>query len=99
VFYARAKAWAALSGIGNPTIRLVLLSRVIALASAPVTLILVAALRSPAEQGFYFVFVNVQALAVLFELGVGSMLVQFAAHASRHLTWTKSGDLTVASAT
>jgi hypothetical protein len=94
VFYARAKAWVALSGIGNPTIRLVLLARVIALASAPVTLLLVAALRSPAEQGFYFVFVNVQAVAVLFELGVGSMLVQFAAHASRHLTWTKSGELT-----
>ena len=44
------------------------------------TLLLVALLRPPEEQGFYFVFTNVQAVAAVFEYGVGAMLVQFAAH-------------------
>jgi hypothetical protein len=68
--------------LGNETVRLVFLTRLVATASAPVTLYMVAALRPAAEQGFYFVFANLQAVAALFEVGVGTMLVQFAAHAS-----------------
>ena len=64
--------------MADPVVRLVVLTRVVLLVGAPVTLFLVAALRPAAEQGFYFVFANVQAIAVLFEFGVGAMLVQFA---------------------
>jgi len=67
--------------LADPVVRLVLLTRLVLLAGAPVTLFLVTALRSAEEQGFYFVFANVQAIAVLFEYVIGAMLVQFASHA------------------
>jgi hypothetical protein len=71
--------------LADPVVRLVVLTRLALLVAAPVTLFLVAGLRPAAEQGFYFVFANVQAIAVLFEFGVGAMLVQFASHASTPL--------------
>jgi hypothetical protein len=80
--------------LAEPVVRLVALSRLVALVSAPVTLLLVATRTSPAEQGFYFVFVNVQAIASLFELGVGTMLVQFTAHASSGWQWAARGEPT-----
>lgn len=67
---------------------LVLATRVLPLLAAPVTLYLVATRRSPAEQGFYFILVNVQALAPLMELGAGTILVQFASHESQRLGWS-----------
>lgn len=70
---------------------LVLLTRLVPLLGAPVTLWLVATRRPIAEQGLYFVFWNVQALTQLMELGVGSMLVQFASHESEALTWDSRG--------
>jgi hypothetical protein len=87
----RALTSAIRSAIAEPVVRLVALSRLVTLISAPVTLFLIATTTSPAEQGFYFVFVNVQAIASLFELGVGTMLVQFAAHASSGWHWAASG--------
>lgn len=78
--------------LAEPVVRLVALSRLVTLVSAPVTLLLVATRTSPAEQGFYFVFVNVQAIASLFELGVGTMLVQFTAHASSGWQWAARGE-------
>ena len=68
--------------LADPLVRLVVATRTIAILGAPVTLLLVAVLRPPEEQGFYFVFTNVQAVAFVFEYGVGAMLVQFAAHSS-----------------
>jgi hypothetical protein len=68
--------------LGDDVVRLVVLTRLITVAGAPVTLFLVAATRPPAEQGFYFVFANLQAVTTLFEYGVATMLVQFAAHSS-----------------
>jgi hypothetical protein len=89
--------------LADPVVRLVLLTRLVLLAGAPVTLFLVTALRSAEEQGFYFVFANVQAIAVLFEYVIGAMLVQFASHASaangRHDVFTEErvrGTLTAA---
>jgi hypothetical protein len=58
-----------------------------------VTLYLVATRRSPAEQGFYFVLVNMQALASLVELGAGTMVVQFISHESPSLHWSSDGAL------
>jgi hypothetical protein len=57
-----------------------LMARVVTLVAAPVTLYLVTVRRPASEQGLYFVFVNAQAVVPLFELGVGSMMVQFASH-------------------
>jgi hypothetical protein len=60
---------------------------------APVTLMLVATNLSPAEQGLYFIFVNVQALSQLFELGAGSLIVQFASHEFAWLHWQPNGSI------
>ena len=70
-----------------------LATRLIPLLAAPVTLYLVATRRSPAEQGFYFVLVNLQALASLVELGAGTMVVQFISHESPSLRWRADGAL------
>src|SRR5688500_8742339 len=78
----RAGFAARLTLLADPLVRLVVATRAIAILGAPVTLLLVAVLRPPEEQGFYFVFTNVQAVAFVFEYGVGAMLVQFAAHSS-----------------
>jgi hypothetical protein len=75
------------------TLALVLATRLIPLLAAPVTLYLVATRRSPVEQGFYFVLVNVQALASLMELGVGTIVVQFISHESPSLHWRADGAL------
>ena len=55
---------------------LVLATRLLSVLAGPVTLYLVATQRSLAEQGFFFVLVNVQALASLVELGAGTIVVQ-----------------------
>ncbi len=70
----------------------VLLTRLLPLMAAPVALVLVATTRSPAEQGFYFILLNLQALAQLAELGTGTLLVQFAARESDAVQWER-GDL------
>jgi hypothetical protein len=75
------------------TLALVLGTRLIPLLAAPVTLYLVATRRSAVEQGFYFVLVNVQALASLVELGVGTIVVQFISHESPSLRWGANGAL------
>jgi hypothetical protein len=74
-------------------VRIVLLTRLVPLIAAPVTLLLVATQRSVAEQGLYFIFWNVQALAQLMEVGVGSLIVQFASHESPSLGWNVRGAL------
>src|SRR5688572_23698617 len=74
-------------------VRLVLATRLVALVGAPVTLLLVATHLAPAEQGLYFVFVNVQALSQLFELGAGSLIVQFASYEFSRLRWEPNGSI------
>ena len=76
---ARERPWLRLPW-PDRTLALVLGTRLIPLLAAPVTLYLVATRRSAVEQGFYFVLVNVQALASLVELGVGTIVVQFISH-------------------
>jgi hypothetical protein len=72
---------------------LVLATRMLSVLAGPVTLYLVATRRSLAEQGFFFVLVNVQALASLVELGAGTIVVQFISHESPSLRWRRDGGL------
>jgi len=74
-------------------VRLVLLTRLVPLVAAPVTLWLVATRRPLSEQGPYFVFWNTQALTQLMELGIGGLIVQFASHESNNLVWDERGGL------
>lgn len=73
---------------------LVLLTRLVPVLAAPITLFLVASKRPIAEQGLYFIFWNVQALSQLMELSIGSLIVQFASHESEALSWDSRGGLT-----
>jgi len=75
------------------TLVLVLLTRLVPLLAAPATLYLVATRWPADEQGFYFILVNVQALAPLIELGAGSIVVQFVSHESPALAWGARGAL------
>jgi hypothetical protein len=86
------------SNSGTPRIDravgIVLLTRLVPLIAAPITLLLVATKRSIAEQGLYFIYWNVQALSQLMEVGIGSLIVQFASHESTFLSWSERGALT-----
>jgi hypothetical protein len=71
----------------------VLITRLLPVLAAPATMWLVATRRPLAEQGFYVILQNIQALAQLAELGLGALVVQFAAHASPTSGWTEDGAL------
>lgn len=81
------------AGLDSP-VTLVLLTRAVQLAAAPVTLWMVATRRPLAEQGLYFILWNAQALTQLLELGVGNLLVHIAGHESARLKLTKGGSIT-----
>ena len=69
---------------------MVLATRLVTLAAAPVTLLLVMTRLVPAEQGVYFIFVNAFALSQLFEIGVGSLVVQYASHEIPHVSGARA---------
>jgi hypothetical protein len=54
---------------------------------------LVATQRPVAEQGFYVILQNVQVVALVAEIGLGALVVQFVAHESTSLAWDDDGAL------
>src|SRR5262245_6362241 len=58
------------------------LARLAASASGLVTLAIVALRLDPESQGYFYTFGNVLALQVFAELGLGTVLTQFASHES-----------------
>jgi hypothetical protein len=64
--------------------------RIWMLASAPITLLLVARGLSPTEQGYYYAFASVLGLQILFELGLIAVVIQFASHEMVSLRWGES---------
>ncbi|MFI5244868.1 MAG: hypothetical protein ACHQQR_06545 [Gemmatimonadales bacterium] len=78
---------------GDAEVRATAVARVIALAGAPVTLYLAATRLPPNEQGWYFVAINIVAFAQLCELGLGTIIVQFASHEWPRLRWGRGGGL------
>lgn len=58
----------------------VVMARGWSVCSGIITLALIAKFLSLNEQGFYFTFASVLALQVIFELGLGTVLVQFVSH-------------------
>jgi hypothetical protein len=66
---------------------------VIALVGAPVTLYLAATRLPPNDQGWYFVAINIVAFAQVCELGLGTIIVQFASHEWPRLRWGRAGGL------
>src|SRR3990172_2856854 len=59
--------------------------------SEPVTAILIATKFTPELQGYYYTFATILALQVFVELGLGTVIVQFASHEWSKLNLDKSG--------
>ncbi len=57
-----------------------LLSKIWGMAAGPVTALLLAKYFSPVLQGYYYTFSTLLALQVFVELGLGTVIVQFASH-------------------
>jgi O-antigen/teichoic acid export membrane protein len=51
-----------------------------------ITILLIAHFLSPAEQGYYYVFGNLIAVQIIFELGFSFVILQMASHERAHLT-------------
>lgn len=81
---------ASLTGV-NQAIGISLLARSWQIFAGPITLLLVANYFNLAQQGFYYTFNSVLALQVVFELGLGYVINQFASHEFTTLSWGHVG--------
>ena len=61
--------------------------------AGPLTIILIATRFSKVEQGYYYTFSSLLALQVFFELGLLTVLAQFAAHEFAFLSWGEKGEI------
>jgi hypothetical protein len=61
--------------------------------AGPISVILIAAHLSAEEQGFYYTFASIVMFQVMFELGLGMVIVQFASHEKAFLEWRADGTL------
>jgi hypothetical protein len=62
--------------------------------AGPVTLLLIVTHFSPVLQGYYYTFTSVLALRVFVELGLGTVIVQFASHEWSNLALNDKGRIT-----
>lgn len=70
------------------------LTRMWSALAGPLTILLIATRFSKVEQGFYYTFSSILALQVFFELGLLTVLAQFAAHEFAFLLWGEKGEVT-----
>jgi hypothetical protein len=68
-------------------------SRVWSFCAGPVTAILIATQFTPEIQGYYYTFATILALQLLVELGLGTVIVQFASHEWSKLSLDESGHI------
>ena len=67
----------------------VLIGRGISLISQPITIFFIGRFLSSTEQGFYYTFANIISLNIFLELGLGTILTQFASHEFAYLNWNR----------
>ena len=65
--------------LGDPSVRWLAGARMVSLLAAPLSLYLLITRQPLSARGFYLIAINVVALGQLFETGMGTMVVQFAA--------------------
>src|SRR5476651_192970 len=70
-----------------------LLTRVWAVGAGPVTAVAIAARFTPELQGFYYTFATILALRTFVELGLGTVIIQFASHEWSGLALDPSGGI------
>jgi hypothetical protein len=91
VFAAAARARAHLAV--DSAVLASLCNRLLVLLAGPLTLLFVAVRLSGAEQGFYYTFASIVALAQFLELGLGYIITQFISHESARLRCDPDGRL------
>jgi hypothetical protein len=69
-------------------------ARVWSMLAGPLSVLLIASRLSPDEQGFYYTFASIVSFQTVFELGLGTVIVQFASHEKAFLEWSNEGTLT-----
>jgi hypothetical protein len=69
------------------------LTRVWGALAGPVTILLIATRFSKVEQGYYYTFSSLLALQIFFELGLLTVMAQFAAHEFAFLSWGEGGEV------
>lgn len=67
------------------------LTRGWSLVAGPLTILIVATGMSKEQQGFYYTFSSLLALQIFFELGLTTVIAQFASHESAFLSWSARG--------
>jgi O-antigen/teichoic acid export membrane protein len=78
----------------NRAIGFGILTRMWGALAGPITILLIATRFSRVEQGYYYTFGSLLALQVFFELGLLTVLAQFAAHEFAFLSWGEKGEIT-----
>jgi len=68
-------------------------TRIWSVIAGPLTIILIAAKFSKTEQGYYYTYSSLLALQIFFELGLTTVLAQFAAHEFAFLKWGTKGNI------
>ena len=77
----------------NKAIGFGVLTRMWSALAGPLTILLIATRFSKVEQGYYYTFSSILALQVFFELGLLTVLAQFAAHEFAFLSWGDNGEI------
>ncbi len=77
----------------DPAVRNTLLGRGWFAFSGLISMFLLAHFLTRSEQGYYFAFSSVVGLQVFFELGLSSVILQFASHERAHLSVNSDGTL------
>lgn len=77
----------------NRAIGFGVLTRMWSALAGPLTILLIATRFSKVEQGYYYTFSSLLALQIFFELGLLTVLAQFAAHEFAFLSWGEKGEI------
>jgi O-antigen/teichoic acid export membrane protein len=78
----------------NSTIAYTILVRIVYSLSGVVTLFLITYFLNKNEQGYFYTFLSILSIRLFFELGLTSVLTQYAAHEFAHLRWKSKYELT-----
>ncbi|HET8775526.1 MAG TPA: hypothetical protein VFP80_17125 [Thermoanaerobaculia bacterium] len=83
-----------LSGLGiDRAVGWTAAARVWSILAGPISVVLIATRLSPEQQGFYYTFASIVSFQVMFELGLGLVVQQFASHEKAFLEWQPDGTL------
>jgi hypothetical protein len=83
----------ALSGAFDPAVLYGFATRIWTIAAGLVNLLLIARFFSPAVQGFYYTFASLLGWTAFLELGLATVIQQFASHEWAHLSLGANGEI------